>query len=78
MKLFRLVDDADHSWHGTRTLAQAKGKESAPALRPMLRLQECDVKTDKDGVTKALNGEPIVQVIRSWSMTNRGGLTSLK
>ena len=79
MKLYKLIDDEIINHFGTRSEAQKHGKESTvPALRGALRLQEIDLKTDKASVVSMLNGSPQAQVLRTWKLTNRGGLEELK
>ena len=39
-----------------------------------IKVFECEVQTDKEGIIHALNRLPIIERSRSWRVTSRGGL----
>ncbi len=55
---------------GAKTLIKAM----TPDARTAHVLDEIEVRTDKEGVVAALNGEPIFTVLRRFGITARGGL----
>jgi hypothetical protein len=79
MKLYAYErNEHEDRWFGTRSEAQKFAKADVPAVyRPSIKLHERNVTTDKAGMVLALNGAPVIETVRSWSMNSRGGLTEL-
>lgn len=79
MKLYAYErNEHEDRWFGTRSEAQKFAKADVPAVyRPSIKLHERNVVTDKAGMVLALNGTPVIETVRSWTMNSRGGLTEI-
>ncbi len=82
MKLYQFIHEPDAKpiYRGTRAEVKADAKEVAAKLRFASRIYEINMNTDKDALVLLLNkGEPVnATVVRSWSVTPRGGLSELE
>lgn len=78
MRLYQLPNDAGQpaQYFGTRDEAKIGLNNAAPDVqfRKDMVVHEVEVTTDKAGVLAALNGNPDLKIVRSFSGTVRGGL----
>lgn len=79
MKVFQLTnpDDVDGDglqFAGTLTEIKTAAREVPFGLRKHHVVHELDVQTDKAGVVAMLNGDPIVKILRTFGVTQRGSL----
>jgi hypothetical protein len=91
MNIYSFVDypenDAGARYFGTMGEAHAEGKKLEPVFRSNVRIRLLDIAVDKAGVLEILNhGGPHrllvdhqteIKVLRTWSLTARGGLTEI-
>lgn len=79
MKLYAYErGDLALKWFGVRPEVHKHAKTDVPAVyRPSIKIHECNVETDKAGVLKMLNGEPVYQTLRTWSMKSSGALQEI-
>lgn len=83
MKLYSIHEEGTAiapRWHAARVDAQRYGKDTiAPPFRGSARLRECIVSTDKANMLKVLNLEEAeIKVLRTWKLSNRGGLVLME
>lgn len=79
MKLYAYErSEHEDKWFGTRPEAQKYAKADVPAVyRPSIKVYERNVQTDKAGVLRLLNGNPLFTNIRVWTMNSRGALQEI-
>lgn len=75
MQTYRTLNDGEtvNLYFGTRDDAHAHAKSIA-FRNEAFRIELVDVQSDKEGIVDMLNGEPVVKLLRTWSITSRGGL----
>ena len=62
------------AFEGTMALAREVVKERNKDVWSETTIDEVEVQADKEGVLHALNRNPVINVIRTWGITARGGL----
>lgn len=75
----QINDDEPVQYAGTMAGVKTilKDRDSIPMYWPDVRVTECEVQSDKEGLIFALNRLPVMTEGREWRGTSRGGLKEM-
>lgn len=79
-KVYKVQINDDEPVQYVGTMADAKTilkDRSIPMYWPDVRVTECEVQSDKEGLIFVLNGLPVIKRGREWKGTSRGGLKEM-
>lgn len=78
MQIYRVTyDDTCHNPYYLATRDEAHRLAKGAPDRVLVRVELCDVSLDKDNVVKMMQGridEIEIEVLRTWMLSQRGGL----
>lgn len=76
MKAYRSIVYGETRYHGTQKDAHHEAKASMVTHTAHIeaRIELLEVQSDKEGMIFVLNGNPDIEVERTWRLTARGGL----